>query len=66
MLSIEEDLTLGIFVKSLTKISIEIEEGIEVNMITLEPEWANQIVKYLKNGELANKVIRVGYYLPLM
>lgn len=42
----------GIIVKHLPKPCIKTEEDKEVNMASPEPEWTNQIIKYLKNGEL--------------
>lgn len=50
MSSTVENLNPGIFIENLTKPSIEIEEGNEVNMASTEPEWASQIIKYLKDG----------------
>lgn len=50
--SVIESLNPRIFVECLPKSSIEAVEGKEVNMANHKPEWASQIIKYLKNDEL--------------
>lgn len=48
-----ESLDPKIIVEPLPKPSIKAEEDREVNMASPEPEWANQIIRYLKNSKLS-------------
>lgn len=43
---------LRFLIKRLFKPSIKIEEEREVNIASPKPEWASQIIRFLKNGEL--------------
>lgn len=52
MSSTIEDLSPRILVKHLLKPSIKAGEEREVNMASPEPEWAGQIIRFLRNGEL--------------
>lgn len=50
--SIVKNLNPRIFIEHLPRLSTEAKEGKEINMASPEPEWASQIIEYLKNGEL--------------
>lgn len=70
--SAAKSLDLGIIVEHLSRLSIKAKEDREVNMASPEPRWANQIIKYLKNGELPKDMeevrkvkVQAGRYLLL-
>lgn len=47
-----ENLNPRIFLKHLLESGTEAEEGKDINMASHEPEWANKIIRYLKDDEL--------------
>jgi len=47
-----KDLAPRILIKHLPQSSIKSKEDIEVNTVSPEPEWASQIIRYLKDGQL--------------
>lgn len=50
--SANKDLGPGILVEHLLRLSIKVGGHKEVNVASLEPEWASQIIRFFKNGEL--------------
>lgn len=50
--STHEDLASGIILEHLPQPSIKSKKERKVNMVSLMPGWASQIIKYLKDGQL--------------